>query len=37
MNELVTIHEALGDWVRISPSTTAEERIMKAYISIISP
>lgn len=37
MNELVTIHEALGDWVRISPSTTAEERVMKAYISIISP
>lgn len=37
MNELATIHEALGDWARISPSTTAEERVMKAYIAIISP
>lgn len=37
MNELVTVHEVIGDWVRISPSTTSEEWVMKAYISTISP
>lgn len=37
MNELITVHEVLGDWVRISPSTTTEEWVMKAYISTISP
>lgn len=37
MNELVTVHEVLGDWVRISPSTTSEEWVMKAYISTITP
>ncbi len=37
MNELVTVHEVLGDWVRISPSTSAEEWVMKTYISTMTP